>query len=86
MRNDIIRWVQELYHQRRRQHFKSGQATGNKRSLVHVHGGGGGPTRRARLRSTTTASSGMRRIATTYQEIWAKKGHLTLDTNKAKLN
>ena len=28
--------------QRRRQHFKSsqGQATANKRSLVHVHGGG----------------------------------------------
>ena len=25
--------------QRRRRHFKSGQATANKRSLVHVHGG-----------------------------------------------
>ena len=28
--------------QRRRRHFKSGQATTNKRSLVHVYGGGGG--------------------------------------------
>ena len=29
-----------LQHQRRRQHFKSGQATANERSLVYVHGGG----------------------------------------------
>ena len=28
--------------QRRRRHFKCGQATANKRSLVHVHEGGGG--------------------------------------------
>ena len=28
--------------QRRHRHFKSGQATANKRSLVHVEGGGGG--------------------------------------------
>ena len=26
--------------QRRRRHFKSGQATSNKRSLVHMQGGG----------------------------------------------
>ena len=30
--------------QRRRRHFKSGQATANKRSLVHVEGGGGSTT------------------------------------------
>ena len=37
--------VLSLHAQRRRQHFKSGQATADKRSLVHVHervGGGGG--------------------------------------------
>ena len=37
--------------QRRRRHFKSGQATTNKRSLVHVYGGGG-----------STASSGLHHI------------------------
>ena len=93
------------FYQRRRRHFKSGQATANKRSLMHVNGDGGvynrqvvqprskptwltrpvhnfllskrsyrerqglvgslrkRPTLRARLRSRTTASSGMRHIA-----------------------
>ena len=63
----MIRW------QRRRRHFKSGQATANKRSLMHVHGvgggggglttGAGGESPQARVRSRTTASSGMHHIA-----------------------
>ena len=40
---DLVRSLSHATHvvQRRRRHFKSGQATtANKRSLVHVHGGG----------------------------------------------
>ena len=33
--------IQEYLAQRRRRHFKSGQATATKRSLMHVNGGGG---------------------------------------------
>ena len=36
--NQVVQ-ICKLPLQRRHQHFKSGQATANKRSLVHVHGG-----------------------------------------------
>ena len=66
--------LNSIWWQRWCRRFKSGQATANKRSLMHVHGGGGGgewgsttgaggDSRQARLRSRTTASNGMRHIA-----------------------
>ena len=38
----ILESVKQIFIQRRRWHFKSGQATANERSLVHVHGEGEG--------------------------------------------
>ena len=44
-----------VYQQRWRRHFKSGQATANKRSLVHVHRrGGGGVYNRPKCRVMVT--------------------------------